>query len=51
MIKKDTVITQDLIWSKRPGTGIPSKQMDKVLGKVAKKNILPNTLLTWDDLE
>lgn len=44
-------ITDDMIWSKRPGTGIPSYQMDEVIGKIAKKEIAPNTLLKWDDFK
>ena len=39
-----------MIWSKRPGTGIPAKLMKKVIGKKAKKNIKENQLLKWSDL-
>lgn len=50
-IKKGEIITQDMIWSKRPGTGIPSHRMDEVIGKKAIKDIEENTLLKWEDLE
>ena len=50
-IKKGTVISQDMIWSKRPGTGIPSKKMDEVIGMTAVNDIQENTLLSWDDLK
>jgi len=50
-IKKGTVITEDMIWSKRPGTGIPSKKMDDVIGMTAINDITENTLLSWDDLK
>lgn len=43
-------ITQEMIWSKRPGTGIPSYRMDEVIGKVAKRDIEANTLVAWEDL-
>ena len=43
-------ITQDMIWSKRPGTGIPSHKMDEVIGKIAVKDIENNTLIKWEDL-
>lgn len=43
-------ITQEMIWSKRPGTGIPSYRMDEVIGKVAKREIKANTLVAWEDL-
>lgn len=50
-IKKGDVITQDMVWSKRPGTGIPSYRMDEVIGKKAKKGIESNSLISFDDLE
>ena len=49
-IAKGTAITQDDIWSKRPGTGIPSYQMDEIIGRVAARDIAANVLLSWDDL-
>ena len=50
-IKKGTTITQDMIWSKRPGTGIPSWKMDEVIGKVAVKDIPVNVLIKESDFE
>lgn len=50
-IQKGEVITQEMIWSKRPGTGIPSYKMNEIIGKVAVKNIDENTLLTYEDFE
>lgn len=50
-IKKDTLITQDMIWSKRPGTGIPSWKMDELIGKRAKRDIEPNVLIRYEDFE
>ena len=49
-IKKGEIIVQDMIWSKRPGTGIASYKMDEVIGKTAKRDINNNVLLSWDDL-
>ena len=45
-IQKNQIIKQKDIWSKRPGTGIPSRYMNKVIGKKAKKFIKKNTLIT-----
>ena len=45
------VITQDMIWSKRPGTGIPSHRMNDIIGKKAVNLIKKNTLLKWEDME
>lgn len=50
-IAKGTIITQDDIWSKRPGTGIPSHQMDEIVGRRAARDIAINVLVSWDDLE
>jgi len=50
-ISSGEIITEDMIWSKRPGTGIPSHMRDKVIGLRATRDILPNSLLSWKDLE
>ncbi len=50
-IAAGTIITDEMIWSKRPGTGIPSHQMDEVIGRRAQKNIAVNQLIAWQDLE
>ena len=50
-IRKGTVITQEMIWSKRPGTGIPSWKMDEVIGKRAKRTIKKNVLIRYEDFE
>ena len=50
-IAQGEVITQDMIWSKRPGTGIPSHRMQEVIGKRAKRDITGNTLIKWEELE
>jgi N-acetylneuraminate synthase len=45
------IITNDDIWTKRPGTGIPSKDFWKFLGKKLKKGIEENTLVSEMDFE
>lgn len=50
-ISAGEVITEDAVWSKRPGTGIPSYRMQEILGKTAKRTIQKNTLIKWDDIE
>jgi len=50
-IKAGSMITQDMIWSKRPGTGIPSWKMDEVIGKRAVRDIEKNVLLKETDYE
>tara|TARA_B100000029_G_scaffold315821_1_gene308220 strand:+ start:11999 stop:13006 length:1008 start_codon:yes stop_codon:yes gene_type:complete len=48
-ISKGEKLSEKNIWSKRPGTGIPSKMYFKYLGKKARKNILVNTLINRKD--
>ncbi len=50
-IKKGDVFSLENIWSKRPGTGIPSKLLPKVLNKKSKKNIKANKLLKLSDFK
>ena len=44
------ILTSDMLWSKRPGTGIPSHRMPELIGKTAVRNIEENTLLSWEDV-
>ena len=50
-VAKGEVLTQDAVWSKRPGTGIPAQQMEDVLGRRASRDLPANTMFTWQDLE
>jgi len=50
-IKAGERITEEKIWSKRPGTGIPSHRMPEVVGHVARRDIGKNVMLSWDDLD
>lgn len=49
-LRKGDVISENCIWSKRPGTGIPSKEMPKLIGRKVARDIPENVLLSWDDL-
>jgi N-acetylneuraminate synthase len=44
-------ITDEMVWTKRPGTGIPSKKLGDVVGRTAKRRIPADSLLRWEDLE
>ena len=50
-IKKGEIFSEENIWTKRPGTGIPAKKYESVLGKFSNKNIENNTLLNIDDIQ
>ena len=43
-------IGADDVWAKRPGTGIPARQLGDVVGRAAKRAIGKDQLIGWDDL-
>lgn len=50
-IKKGTRIKKDMVWTKRPGTGIPAKELKNIVGKKAARDIKKDTLLAWEDIK
>ena len=50
-ISKGTTITQDMIKIVRPCTGSEPKYLNKILNTKAKKNILKDDVIIWNDLE
>lgn len=46
-----TILTEKMLWTKRPGTGIPSREMPKIIGKKTKKTLKANKMLKPDDYE
>lgn len=50
-IKKGELITHSAIDFKRPGTGVPPKYIDDVIGRKAAINIVEDTILHFDMLE
>lgn len=50
-IPKGMRISEEMVWTKRPGTGIPSKDINKVIGKITKEIIPKNTMIRWDMLD
>ena len=44
-----TVITEDVLDAKRPGTGIEPKYMERIIGKKAKVNIKKDDIIAWND--
>jgi len=38
------------VWVKRPGTGIPAKELGQVVGRIVKRPVKAHQLLSWDDL-
>lgn len=50
-IPPGTEIEISHLCTKRPGTGIPSKDYKSLLGKKATKHIFENTMMHWEDFE
>jgi sialic acid synthase SpsE len=49
-IPRGTKLTRPMLTYKRPGTGIPPRYLDLVLGRVASADIPEDTTLTWEML-
>lgn len=49
-IPKGSKITPDMVWTKRPGTGIPAKHLDEIISRTAACDIPANHLIRWEEL-
>jgi len=49
-VPRGTKLTREMVWVKRPGSGIPASQLAKVVGKKAKRDLAANQLVQWEDL-
>jgi sialic acid synthase SpsE len=49
-IRVGETLTEENVWVKRPGTGIPAAQLDEVLGRKAARDLAPDVLLGWEDV-
>jgi len=47
-ISAGTVITESMLAVKRPGFGIPVRHMEIVIGRVARRDIEEDDILTWE---
>ena len=45
-----STIGKDDVWVKRPGTGIPARQLQDVIGKTATRAITKDQLIRWEDV-
>lgn len=50
-IKSGQAVTEADLVLLRPGNGIPPKDLDKVIGRRAVRDIVAGTTLEWDDLQ
>jgi sialic acid synthase SpsE len=52
-VKKGTVLTEDMVWVKRPGPGpgvVPAKDLKKIIGRQVTRDIDKDQQLRWDCL-
>ncbi len=49
-LKAGTVLTENNLTAKRPGTGIPAMKLTEVINKKLNKDLPKNYLLSWDDI-
>jgi N,N'-diacetyllegionaminate synthase len=50
-IPAGAVISREMVAAKKPGTGIPARRLDDIVGLRARRDIAPDTVLTEDDVE
>jgi flagella basal body P-ring formation protein FlgA len=50
-IAKGEALTREVLAVKKPGTGIPADEIDRVCGMVARRKLFPDELLAWEDLK
>lgn len=50
-IRRGQIIEEGMLWTKRPGTGIPSKRLPELLGRRATGDIAVNTQIKWEHVE
>jgi sialic acid synthase SpsE len=43
-------IERNMVTLKRPGTGIPARRLEDVVGRIARAPIPRDTILSWDML-
>lgn len=46
-----TVLNENMLSLKKPGTGIPTNEMKNILGRRLVHDVTPDRLLKWEDLE
>ena len=50
-IRRGTAVTEAHVAVKRPGKGIQTRDLPRLLGKVAKRDVAPDEILTWEMFE
>jgi len=46
-----TLLSEEMLTLKKPGTGIPKSEIDRIKGRRLKRDVSSNRLITWEDME
>lgn len=46
-----TILSSDVLTSKKPGTGIPLSKIDHVIGRTLNRDVSPERLLSFEDID
>ena len=49
-LRAGTVLTREMLCVKRPGTGVPAAEMEKVVGRTLARDVKGNSVLRWEDV-
>lgn len=49
-IPSGTTLTEDHIWTKRPGTGVEAKHLEEFIGKKVIRDLKKDHLIRWEDI-
>lgn len=50
-LKAGTKLAKNMLTFKKPGTGIPEKELLKLLGRKLARDVTPERLLKWEDID
>lgn len=49
-LQRGTMLTEDMLAVKRPGTGIPPAELPRLLGRYLARDLQADEVITWDDV-
>lgn len=50
-LRAGEILTRAVLTTKKPGTGISAREIEKVLGRRLVRDVSPDRVLTWDDID
>ena len=50
-LRAGVVLSREMLAMKRPGTGVPAAEFERVLGRTLARDVAGNSVLTWGDLQ